>query len=88
MRTTLNLDDDLLIEAKLLAVRTRRTLTAVIEEALRKSLAAPSPGAGTPGAYELPVSSARGGLLRDLPEWDGGGFPEGVDIDNNAALLG
>ncbi|MBI5948632.1 MAG: hypothetical protein HY875_10895 [Chloroflexi bacterium] len=75
MRTTLNLDDDLVIEAKLLAVRTRRTLTAVIEEALRKSLAEPAPAEKARAAYELPVSTARGGLL------------PGVNLADNSALL-
>ena len=38
MRTTVRLDGELLRRAKLQAVETRRTLTAVIEEALRHSL--------------------------------------------------
>ncbi len=39
MRTTIRLDDKLLAEAKQLAAQTRRTLTAVIEDALREVLA-------------------------------------------------
>lgn len=39
VRTTLQLDDDLIREAKHVAVRTGRTLTAVIEDALRQSFA-------------------------------------------------
>ena len=39
MRTTINLDQGLLTEAKVLAQRTGKTLTAVIEEALRERLA-------------------------------------------------
>jgi hypothetical protein len=38
MRITLNLHDDLLAEAKQVAARTGRTLTAVVEDALRESL--------------------------------------------------
>jgi hypothetical protein len=38
MRTTIRLDDALLAEAKALAARTGRTLTAVIEDALREVL--------------------------------------------------
>ena len=38
MRTTLNLDDRLMIEAKILAVRRRTTLTALIEQALRDAI--------------------------------------------------
>ncbi|MBE0610838.1 MAG: type II toxin-antitoxin system VapB family antitoxin, partial [Dehalococcoidia bacterium] len=35
MRTTLNIDDDLLKEAKIMAVREGTTLTALLERALR-----------------------------------------------------
>ena len=38
MRTTLNIDDELLKEAKIAAVRRNSTLTAVIEDGLRKEL--------------------------------------------------
>jgi len=38
MRTTLNIDDDLLQAAKIAAVRRRTTLTALLEEALREKL--------------------------------------------------
>jgi putative antitoxin of VapBC-like toxin-antitoxin system len=41
VRTTINLDDGLLADARLLAQQTRRTLTAVIEDALRERLARP-----------------------------------------------
>jgi hypothetical protein len=39
MRTTVRLDDDLLRQAKALAARTGRTLSAVIEDGLREALA-------------------------------------------------
>jgi len=39
MRTTVRLDDDLLRQTKTLAAQTGRTLTAVIEDALRETLA-------------------------------------------------
>jgi predicted transcriptional regulator len=39
MRITIHIDDQLLGETKQLAVRTGRTLTAVIEDALRETLA-------------------------------------------------
>lgn len=41
MKTTLNLDDELLHQAKQRAARRGSTLTAVIEDALRSSLSAP-----------------------------------------------
>ena len=53
MRTTINLDDALLAEAKQVAARTGRSLTAVVEDALRQSLYRRDPA--TRQAVELPV---------------------------------
>lgn len=72
MRTTIRLEDELLREAKQLAAATGRTLTAVIEDALRAQLAR---RAEPRERVELPVF--RGG----------GGLQPGVDLDDNAALL-
>jgi hypothetical protein len=74
MRTTIRLDDGLLAEAKRLAVESGRTLTAVIEDALRESLARRS-ASPAGGRVELPVSRLDGGLQ------------PGVDLDDSAALL-
>lgn len=41
MKTTLELPDDLLMEAKAVAVRRRTTLRAIFERALRRELAPP-----------------------------------------------
>lgn len=38
MKTTLDIDDDLLIEAKTLAVRRRTTLKALVEHALKREI--------------------------------------------------
>lgn len=73
MRTTIRLDDDLLARAKALAARTGRTLTAVIEDALRASLAR-----GRPRARRTQV---------ELPTFGSGGTLAGVDLDDSAALL-
>jgi len=74
MRTTINLDDDLLRRAKRLAATSRRTLTSVLEDALREVLS--RTGAMHPeGRVELPESDCEPGLL------------PGVDLDNSAALL-
>ena len=51
-RTTIRLNEHLLIDAKAYAVRRRLSLTAVIEEALR-SLLARTPA---PRALEIPAS--------------------------------
>ena len=39
MRTTLQLDDELVVQAKIRAARSGRTLSQVIEDALRQALA-------------------------------------------------
>jgi hypothetical protein len=73
MRTTLRLDDALLREAKHLATRTGRTLTAVIEDALREMLAR-----SRAGSERTRVK---------LPTFRGDGLRPGVDLDDSAALL-
>jgi hypothetical protein len=71
MRTTVTLDDDLLREAKERAARSNRTLSQVVEDAIREAFARREPpGSPTP---ELPVFTGRG--LRP-----------GVDLNDNAAL--
>lgn len=72
MRTTIRLDDALLREAKAYAAATDRTLTRLIEEALREALARRKQRAGRP-RVELPTSGR-------------GGLQPGVDLDNSAAL--
>jgi hypothetical protein len=73
MRTTVRVDDALLTEAKELAARTGRTLTEVIEDALRQSLAA--------------AKEVREGGPVALPTFRGEGLQPGVDLDDSAALL-
>jgi hypothetical protein len=73
MRTTIRLDERLLAEAKLHAVRTGRTLTAVIEDALRQALAAEKRREREPRP--------------ELPTFRGDGLQPGVDLDDSAALL-
>ena len=73
MRTTIRLDDALLIEAKKKAAESHRTLTAVIEDALRESFSRKRP------AGEVPTRETADGGRR----W----APAGVDLDNTAALL-
>jgi hypothetical protein len=73
VRTTLNIDDSLLREAKANAARKGRTLTAVVEDALRESLA--RMGSAPPReSVELPTFRGEGGLM------------PGVDLDDNAAV--
>lgn len=61
MKTTLDLHDDLVAEAKALAARQRSTLTRLIEEGLRLRLQAASRPA-TIKAVKLPVFKGRRGL--------------------------
>lgn len=74
MRTTVRLDDALLIEAKKLAADSGRSLTAVIEDALREAL-----------SRRKTLSSQRGKIV--LPSFRGRGLRPGIDLDNSAALL-
>jgi hypothetical protein len=74
MRTTIRLDDSLLAEAKYHAARTGRTLTAVIEDALRASLAVQAQAPGTEGWTKLPTV-------------DGQGLRPGVDLDSTSDLI-
>jgi hypothetical protein len=73
MRTTIHLPDDLLALLKRRAADTNRTLTAVIEDALRRALA-PSRG----GRKAIPTR---------LTTFGSGGLQPGVDLDDSAALL-
>lgn len=59
MRTTLNLDDELMQRLRWRAVETKRTLTQLIEEALRDALEE-DPGLQPP--YRLRWKTARGRL--------------------------
>ena len=73
MRTTIRLDDQLLTEAKRLALESGRTLTAVIEDAVREVVTRRK---ATPKAKKIRLIT------------DGGkGLRPGVCLDNNAALL-
>jgi hypothetical protein len=73
MHTTIRLDDDLLREAKRHAAATGRTLTAVIENALRETLGR---------------RRERGpGPRLELKTVGGSGTQPGVDLDDSSALL-
>ena len=72
-RTTIRLNDHLLVEVKRLAASTRRTLTAVIEDALRAALTRH----GEPGPRRR----------TKLTTFKGRGLRPGVDLDDTAALL-
>lgn len=64
MKTTLDLNDALLTEAKVLAAQQRTSLTRLIEEGLRLRLRARQ--APPPGRVRLPVYRGKGGLAPGL----------------------
>ena len=68
----MRLDDGLLTEAKKFAARTHRTLTALIEDALRQTLARARP-VRRAARIKLTTAGGRGPL-------------PGVNLDNSAAL--
>ena len=77
MRTTLQLDDELVTKAKISAARTGRTLSQVIEDALRSALVVresnPADRAIVPTTAGRPrpgVNLDDGAALRDLLEGD------------------
>jgi len=72
-RTTLNLDDSVMAQAKAEALRTGRTLTTFIEDAIRQVLYR-----GKKPAKAEPF---------DWPIHDLGSPLPGVDLNNSAALL-
>jgi hypothetical protein len=73
MRTTVRLNEDLLLEAKQLAAKTGRTLTALIEDALREQIIRHRERRSR-DKVELPVFC------------DGHGLQPGVDLDDSASL--
>lgn len=73
MRTTIRIDDQLLKEAKQLAARTGKSLTVVIEEALRETLSR--------------QREFRERKRVTLTTFDGLGLLPGVDLDDSAMLL-
>lgn len=75
MRTTIRLDDELLRDAKVHATRTGRTLTALIEDALRAALGRSERMPDE--AFSLPVFRPAGGR----------GLQPGVDLSDSSALV-
>lgn len=73
MRTTVRLDEHLLAKAKKHAAESGKTLTSVLEDALRESLAR-----RYVHAKSKPVR---------LKTVKGGGVRAGVDLDDSASLL-
>ena len=73
MRTTVRLDEHLLAEARQYAAKSGRTLTAVLEDALRETL-----------ARRRAPGKRKSVHLRTMK---GSGVRPGVDLDDTASLL-
>lgn len=73
MRTTIRIDDQLLREARQAAASSGRTLSELIEGALRETLAR--------------RRAMKGRERVGLPTFKGRGLRVGVDLDDSAALL-
>lgn len=71
MRTTVRLDDDLLATAKQRAAADHTTLTALIEDSLRQTLA---------------VKPLELGERFSIRSFEGGGTRTAADLDDSAAL--
>jgi hypothetical protein len=74
VKTTLDIDDELLVKAKALSARERKSLTALIEEGLRLRLRG-SRAAKRSAPVALAIFRGRGGIK------------DGVDPLSNSALL-
>ena len=75
MKTTLDLNDQLLADAKALAAQQRTSLTRVVEEGLQLRLRAKAATSGARAKVRLPTFKGRGGLVA------------GVNPLSNKALL-
>lgn len=73
MRTTIDINDQLLKQAKLRAAETNRSLTSVMEDALRRLL------------HKDPATRKK--PRRPIPVDGSGGVLPGVDLDNTSSLL-
>lgn len=71
MRTTIRIDEALYREAKATAAKTGRTVSEIIEDAVRQALH---------GRNQAPPEAA------PLPTFGGSGVVEGVDLAANAAV--
>jgi hypothetical protein len=73
MRTTIRMNDELLGTAKVAAAASGQTLTAFIEEAVRRQIMARADA-----GQEVPPR---------IPIFAGSGTRPGIDLDDSAALL-
>ncbi len=80
MKTTLDIDDELLIKAKALSARERKSLTILIEEGLRLRLRRRSPSSAA-HYRPLPVYRGKGGLAKGIDPTSNRSMLEAADGD-------
>jgi len=81
MKTTLNLNDQLLADAKALAAQQRTSLTRLIEEGLQLRLRARVVDAAPIARVRLPVFKGRGGLVKGVNPLSNKALLEALDDD-------
>jgi len=74
VRTTIDVDDELMLALKRVSAETRRSLKSLIEDAIRSTLAKREAGAGEAGAQKVIT-------------FRGNGVQPGVNIDSMRELL-
>jgi hypothetical protein len=74
VRTTITIDDQLLDQVRRRAAELRKTVSQVIEDSVREALLRRGEDAG-------------GGERFRVRAFGGGGYQQGVDLDDNAAAL-
>ena len=80
MKTTLNLNDQLLADAKALAAQQRTSLTRLIEEGLQLRLRAKA-DAASHGRVRLPVFKGRSGLVKGVNPLSNKALLDAIDDD-------
>lgn len=66
MRTTLALDDDVLVAARSIADRDRKTMGEVVSDLMRKALQRPAPSAARNGIALLGISNPHAIVTLDI----------------------
>ena len=80
MKTTLDINDALLANAKALAAQQRTSLTRLIEEGLQLRLRSSLPASKT-GKRKIPVYKGRGGVVAGLDPCSNKAMQDAVDHD-------
>jgi hypothetical protein len=81
MKTTLDIDDELLLKAKALAARERSSVTALIEEGLRLRLRRRASASRAAAQPSLVVYRGRGGLAPGINSLSNRSLLDAADSD-------